>query len=84
MRLKRNVTWLGRSQRGFNIYSFQYVWGGPTYVGVLAQEVLKRAPDAVTRGGNGFLMVDYSKVDVPMMTLDAWRAARHQTSALHS
>ncbi|MEJ1934748.1 hypothetical protein WDZ92_31495, partial [Nostoc sp. NIES-2111] len=57
---------------GHKIYSFQYVWGGPFYVGVMAQDLLCTAPEAVFVDETGFLKVDYSKLDVEMVTLDEW------------
>ena len=34
VRLKKNITRVGVSASGLPIYSFQYIWGGPTVVGV--------------------------------------------------
>jgi hypothetical protein len=64
---------VGTSPSGLGIYSFQYVWGGPIFVGVIAQEILEIRPDAVIHDASGYLMVDYSLIDVPMMTIDEWR-----------
>jgi hypothetical protein len=77
-RLKRDVRLLGISGRGFRIYSFQYVWGGPTFVGVMAQEVLALCPTAVGIGQGGFLWVDYSKLDIRMVTLEEWNSSLAQ------
>jgi hypothetical protein len=57
------------------LYSFQYVWGGPFYVGVMAQELLSTCPEAVIAGPGGYLRVDYEKLDFRMMTLAEWEAA---------
>ena len=65
-RLKRDIVHLGVSPSGLPIYSFQYVWGGPRYVGVMAQDLLKLRPDAVVFDECGFYRVDYSKIDVAM------------------
>jgi hypothetical protein len=59
-RLKRYIRRIGRSVNGLNLYSFQYVWGGPFEIGLMADEVARVKPKAVSRDGNGFLMVDYS------------------------
>jgi outer membrane protein OmpA-like peptidoglycan-associated protein len=72
-RLKRRIQRVGTSPSGLGIYSFQYVWGGPVFVGAIAQEILKTRPDAVIYDASGYLMVDYSLIDVPMMTIDDWR-----------
>lgn len=56
-RLKRDIELEGQIQ-GVNVYSYEYVWGGPRQLGVMAQEV----PWASAPHASGFLMVDYSKV----------------------
>jgi hypothetical protein len=61
-RLKKNIVRVGSHPRGFGIYRFNYLWSDTPYVGVLAQEVLERAPDAVTTGPGGYLAVDYAKL----------------------
>src|SRR5699024_9975727 len=60
-RLKRNIKAIGKADNGLTIYSYQYVTGGPTLLGYMADEVQKVAPDAVGEQ-NGYLTVDYSKV----------------------
>ena len=56
-RLKKNVKLVG-SHEGVNIYEYDYVWGGPRQLGVMAQQV----PHAAAVHDSGYLMVDYSKV----------------------
>ncbi len=73
-RLKRDIRRIGTSASGLAVYSFRYVWGGPVMVGVMAQDLLATRPDAVLTGAGGYLMVDYAKIDVTMMTLASWRA----------
>ena len=41
---------------------YDYDIGGHRERGVMAQEVRRMLPEAVTRGDDGFLRVDYSKV----------------------
>jgi hypothetical protein len=65
-RLKRDITRLGVSPSGLPIYAFQYVWGGPRYIGVMAQDLLKLRPDAVILDESGYFKVDYSLIDVEM------------------
>lgn len=60
-RLKRNIKAVGKADNGLTIYSYQYVTGGPTQLGYMAQDVLQVAPDAVGER-DGYLTVDYSKV----------------------
>jgi hypothetical protein len=65
-RLKRDLVRLGVSPSGLPIYAFQYVWGGPRYIGVMAQDLLTLRPDAVVLDESGYYKVDYSRIDVEM------------------
>lgn len=56
-RLKTNIIKLGKA-KGYNVYSFDYIWGEPS-VGVMADEVEKIRPEAVSEY-NGYKMVNYS------------------------
>jgi hypothetical protein len=67
--LKKKVRRIGTSPSGLPVYAFTYIWGGPEMVGVMAQDLLLVRPDAVIVAGSGYLMVDYDKIDVNMMTL---------------
>tara|TARA_R110002020_G_scaffold72318_4_gene186178 strand:- start:721 stop:1920 length:1200 start_codon:yes stop_codon:yes gene_type:complete len=61
--LKENISLVGLSESGVNIYEFDYSdksYGEGRYRGVMAQEV----PWASLKHPDGYLMVDYSKVDV--------------------
>jgi hypothetical protein len=60
-RLKRNIQYLHTSAAGFRWYRFEYLWGGESHVGVMAQEVRKIRPSAVVDLG-GVLAVDYAQV----------------------
>lgn len=57
-RLKRNIRRIGQTDGGTPLYSYQYVWGGPTQIGVMADEV----PGAAFMTGSGFYAVDYGRV----------------------
>ena len=59
-RLKHNYHVIGKSPSGINIYEFSYLGSDTRYQGVLAQDV----PRATILMDNGFLAVDYSKIDV--------------------
>ena len=64
---KENITYVGSSPQGHNIWEFNYV-GFPTrYRGAMAQEVAKINPMAVGVGEDNVLTVDYSKIDVDMV-----------------
>lgn len=56
-RLKKNIKKVGKLDNGLNVYSYEYVWGGPTQIGVMAQEVEQFNPAAV------FAVGDYKAVD---------------------
>ena len=61
--LKENINIVGKSNSGINIYEFNYKdkkFGSGRYRGVMAQEV----PQASLMSDEGYLMVDYSKIDV--------------------
>lgn len=62
-RLKEDITKVGKTEGGNNVYTYVYK-DDPTrtqQTGVMAQEVKKRNPEAVRKMG-GFYAVDYSKV----------------------
>ena len=65
-RLKKNVTRIAEHAAGFGIYRFQYLWSDAEYVGVMAQEVVELMPQAVVRGDDGFLRVDYAGIGMHM------------------
>ncbi|WP_158554883.1 hypothetical protein [Methylovirgula sp. 4M-Z18] len=63
------------------MYAFRYVWGGPAYVGVMAQDLLVARPEAVIVTDSGYLMVDYDLIDVKMMTLTDYRKRERRLAA---
>lgn len=66
VRLKREISRIGTHSMGFGIYRFKYLWSDTVYVGALAQEVLEKAPHAVTAGPGNFLAVDYGALGMEM------------------
>lgn len=64
-RLKENIKKIGESEKGLNIYSFEYKdkdkFGKGVYQGVMSDEV---PSEFVTKSEDGFDMVDYSGLDV--------------------
>jgi len=65
IRMKEDIEQVGVSPNGHKIYEFNYI-GKPTrYRGVMAQEVAKIDPMAVGIM-NGYLAVNYGKIDVDM------------------
>ena len=59
-RLKENIEPIGKLYDGTDIYRYNYLWDDVPRIGVMAQEVERTRPDAVTEVG-GFKAVDYSK-----------------------
>jgi hypothetical protein len=75
IRLKEDIVSLGRLANGIGVYCFRYKGNDHTiYVGVMAQEVQKIVPSAVSRGTDGYLRVDYDALGIEFMTWDAWTA----------
>jgi hypothetical protein len=66
VRLKTDIEPIGKSSSGVNVYSFKYKGDDKTYQGVMAQEV----PWASIEGNDGYLKVNYSKVDVDFKRLN--------------
>jgi hypothetical protein len=64
--LKKNIKYKSKSKYGLNIYEFEYNWSSQKYTGVMAQEVKKVKPSAVSENIFGHMMVDYSQLDVNM------------------
>jgi hypothetical protein len=60
-RLKRNIIKIGDHILGIGLYSWVYVWGAIGY-GVMADELEKVMPKAVSKDMNGWQMVNYSMI----------------------
>ena len=63
-RLKKNINLIGKSPKGLNIYSFEYInkdYGSGVYQGVMSNEIPR---GAVSIDFDGYDMVDYSMIDV--------------------
>jgi hypothetical protein len=65
--LKENIKKIGISEKGFDIYEFEYKnkdLGEGVYQGVMAQDLLESKPEAVISDNSGILSVNYSLIDV--------------------
>jgi hypothetical protein len=60
IRLKEDIKLVGKSASGINIYNFKYKGDDKTYQGVMAHQV----PHASHITDSGYLVVDYSQLDV--------------------
>jgi polysaccharide export outer membrane protein len=76
VRLKRDIRPLYVRDDGIGVYRYRYIWSDALYVGVLAQEVQEVRPDAVVRGADGYLRVDYERLGMQMQTCKIWMASR--------
>ena len=72
IRLKEDVTEVARLASGLGLYRFRYANEQTTHVGVIAQEVGDLVPEAVIRGNDGYLRVDYGRLGLRMMTWQEW------------
>ena len=62
IRLKENIELIGKSPSNINIYKFNYKNIPTIYQGAMAHEV----PWASVRHDNGYMMIDYGKIDVEL------------------
>ncbi|WP_221986243.1 tail fiber domain-containing protein [Rhizobium laguerreae] len=69
-RLKTQIRRIGTSPSGIPVYSFRYVWGGPLFIGTMAQDLLLIRPDAVIRTASGYYMVNYADLDIAMVSVE--------------
>ena len=67
IRLKTNIHRVGTTVMSLPLYSFEYRGEHGTYIGVMAQDVLKVEPSAVSMGSDGFYRVDYQKLGIEML-----------------
>lgn len=60
-RAKTDIEKVGKTDDGQPIYAYRYKQGGPMQLGLMAQDVEKKRPDAVATRPDGLKMVNYSK-----------------------
>lgn len=68
-RLKTDIRRLGTSPAGIPVYAFRYIWGGPLFIGTMAQDLLLIRPDAAIQTTSGYYMVNYEKLDIDMISV---------------
>jgi hypothetical protein len=69
-RLLTNISTVGTSESGANIYNFEYTdcnYGCGLFQGVIADEI---AAAVVSTNENGYSMVDYSLIDVEFKQIE--------------
>jgi hypothetical protein len=75
IRLKHDITLLGRLDNGLGFYRFVYDGEEKAYVGVMAQEVRMVIPEAIVRGRDGYFRVLYDKIGLPFQSYEQWLAS---------
>lgn len=65
IRAKEDIEHLGTAENGLPVYAFRYKGETTRRVGHMAHEVAEVAPEAVSRGEDGYLMVDYGRLYAP-------------------
>jgi hypothetical protein len=81
IRAKHDIALLGHLDNGLGFYRFSYNGSDAVYVGVMAQEVEAVIPDAVVRGDDGYLRVNYGRLGFAMQTWGDWVAAGEKIPA---
>jgi len=68
---------VGKLNDGQNVYAYKYAAGGPAQIGLMADEVAQRYPEAVGQRPDGLMTVDYGKAtEVPAAMSSGLGAAR--------
>jgi Chaperone of endosialidase len=78
IRLKHDIVLLGYLNDGLGLYRFSYNGSNQSYVGVIAQEVARVVPGAVTRERDGYLRVNYEKLGLKFQEYERWLASGAQ------
>ncbi len=65
VRLKKNIKPIGKSYSGHNLYSYEFLGSDKPEIGVLAQEVEHKDPEAVITRPSGVKLVNYDRVLAP-------------------
>ena len=73
-RLKTDIRNLVTLENGINLYSFRYLWDEKLYVGVMAQDLLrrKRTRDPVSKTDSGYYQVNYKMLGLKMIPYKTW------------
>ncbi len=66
IRLKHDLQLVGTTVYGLPLYDFEYNGQQGTYEGVMAQDVLKVMPEAVTSGADGYYRVNYKMLGLKL------------------
>ncbi|MDE2383371.1 MAG: tail fiber domain-containing protein [Alphaproteobacteria bacterium] len=69
IRLKYGLTLVGTTAYGLPLYTFHYTFKPGLFEGVMAQDVLKVKPEAVSVGADGYYRVNYELLGIHMRQL---------------
>ena len=69
MRLKKDIIRVGTTRYQLPLYDFNYIDQPGRFEGVMAQDVLKVMPEAVSIGTDGFYRVNYPMLGIEMKRL---------------
>ena len=69
IRLKTDIRQVGITAHNLPLYAFRYIGKDDQYEGVMAQDVLKVMPAAVSVGEDGYYRVDYEMLGIEMRHL---------------
>ena len=70
IRLKTDIRQVGTTAHNLPLYTFRYIGKDGQYEGVMAQDVLKVMPIAVSVGEDGYYRVNYDLLGIEMRRLD--------------
>jgi hypothetical protein len=69
IRLKTDIRQVGITAHNLPLYEFKYIGKDDHYWGVMAQDVLKVMPTAVSVGGDGYYRVNYEMLGIELRRL---------------
>ena len=69
IRLKTDIQQVGTTAHNLPLYTFRYIGKDGQYEGVMAQDVLKVMPEAVSAGEDGYYRVNYNMIGIKMRRL---------------
>jgi hypothetical protein len=76
IRLKHDIAPVGQLAGGISLYRYRYLWSDTIHVGVMAHEVAATRPEAVHRGRDGYLRVDYGRLGLRLRAWEEWVTAQ--------
>ena len=72
MRLKADIIPLQRTRDGYQLYRYRYIGDNTLYVGVMAQDIARQVPAAISIADDGYLRVNYGLLGITFLTYSDW------------